>query len=142
MSKIIFLDFDGVINNFHTHSNSTGTDFSATACTNLNKLLNHFPDLKIVVSSSWRMWGLPKMKEILEKNGNDPDRVIGITGDEPGERGDQIQAWRDRNPGVTNFVILDDDMDFGHLISHLVHTNAYAGLTAEDVKEAIKILNK
>jgi hypothetical protein len=140
--KVCYLDFDGTINNFHTHSNSTGTDFSATACTNLNKLLNSVPDLKIVVSSSWRMWGLTKMKEILAKNGIDPDKVIDITGDEPGERGDQIQAWLDRNSNVDGFVILDDEQDMGHLIDHLVHTNAYVGLTEENVKEAIKILNK
>jgi hypothetical protein len=136
------LDFDGVINNFHTHSNATGTDFSATACTNLNKLLKHFPDLNIVVSSSWRMYGLLKMKEILAKNGIDPNRVIDITGDEEGERGNQIQAWLDRHSEVDSFVILDDDMDMGHLIKYLVHTNAYVGLTEENVKDAIKILNK
>lgn len=140
--NVVFLDYDGVINNFHTHTNAAGTDFSATACTNLNRLLNHFSDLKIVVSSSWRMWGLARMKEILAKNGINPDLVIDITGDEPGERGNQIQAWLDRNPGVNSFVILDDDMDMTHLIGKLVHTNAYVGLTEEDVKEAIEILNK
>jgi hypothetical protein len=138
--KIIFLDFDGVLNNFTSHRLCTGDTFSAVACENLNKILEAVPEAKIVVSSAWRMWGLKRIKEILAKNGIDETKVIDITGDEKGFRGYQIQCWMDRNPGVTNLVILDDDSDMCELMNKLVKTNSFIGLTETGAKQAIKVL--
>ena len=138
--KVVFVDFDGVLNSFASHRLASGETFSAAACGNLNVILEAVPELKIVVSSAWRIWGLEKMREILEKNGIDKSRVIDITGDEKGSRGYQIQCWLDRNPGVTNIVILDDDSDMDHLMNKLVKTNSFIGLTETGAKQAIKVL--
>ena len=132
---IVFLDFDGTINTF-----SAGDNFSQAACANLNLLLKQVPEAKIVVSSSWRMWGLPKMKEILAKNGIDKEKVVDITGDERGIRGYQIQCWLDRNSKVNHIVILDDESDMGDLMKYLVKTNSFIGLTEADVKQAVEVL--
>lgn len=138
--KIIFLDFDGVLNCYlHRYNDET---FSPSTCKNLNILLEKDPDLKIVVSSSWRMWGLDYVRKVLDKNGIDSKKVIDITGNENGNRGHQIQSWMDRNPSTTNFVILDDESDMGNLINRLVKTSSFVGLTSADVDKAIEILKK
>ena len=134
--KILFCDIDGCLFTF------TNYDFSPAACKNLNSLLEQEPDLKIVISSSWRHLGLDQVKKTFKANGIDSDRIIGATGDEPGERGYQVQCWLDRNPGVTNFVVIDDESDFSNMMDHLVKTNPHVGITSADVKLALDILKK
>ena len=58
------------------------------------------------------------------------------------KRGLEIQKWLDKNPGVDKFIILDDDSDMVHLMSHLLQTDGEFGLTNEIADEAIKRLNK
>ena len=138
--KVLFLDIDGVLNNFTAHNFKD--KFSEPACKNLNTLLQDVPDLSIVISSSWRHRGLDKMKEVLEKNGIDPKRAIDITGDEDGERGNQIRCWLDRNPETSHFVIFDDNSDMESVKDNFVKINGYVGLTSADVDKAKEILNK
>lgn len=142
MKEILFLDIDGVLNNYHMRN--FGEIFSKPCCEALNTLLKRRPDLKVVISSAWRTWGTAYMQDILLKNGVDAskDRVIDCTGKEQGERGYQIQCWLDRNPGVTNMVIIDDESDMGPLLTHLVKTNRYVGLTSADADKAIEVLSK
>lgn len=138
--KVLFLDIDGVLNNFADRN--FGEKFSSAACQNLNELLKLEPELKIVISSAWRIWGVEYMKSILHKNGVDSSRIIDRTGDENGKRGYQIQCWLDRHPEVTNIVILDDESDMEHLMSKLVKTSSFIGLTSKEVKQAVKVLKK
>lgn len=138
--KVLFLDFDGVLNNF-TQRNF-GEQFSPGACKNLKALMRKVPDLKIVISSAWRMHGMEYCKEVLKKNGIDSERVIDITGSEHGIRGYQIQCWLDRNPGVTAFVIIDDESDMGELMNKLVKTSSFIGLTEKEVSLAVDVLEK
>jgi hypothetical protein len=133
--KVIFLDFDGVL-----IPGDGSFAFSKTACKNLNSLLKQVPDLKIVISSSWRSAGIESVKKTLSNNSIDASRVIGATGDEKGERGVQVQAWLDRHPEVAHFVCLDDNTDFSNMMDHLVKTNRSVGLTEADVKKALDIL--
>lgn len=134
--KVVFLDFDGVIFTFGRYN------FSAVACENVNYLLQLEPDLKIVVSSSWRTFGTDQVKKTLQAHGIDSTKVIDITGDEDGERGTQVKSWLDRHTEVTNFVVLDDESDFSNMMGHLVKTDPHIGLTEADVKKAIDILKK
>lgn len=135
--KVLFLDIDGVLNNFKDRN--FGEQFSGDSCLNLMMILYKIPDLKIVISSSWRIWGLEYMQKILTANGIDGSRVIDITGKEDGIRGHQIQCWLDRNPGITSFVILDDESDMGDLFHRLVKTNSRSGLTFKDAEEVIEM---
>lgn len=138
--KVIFLDFDGVLNNFKDRN--FGEQFSISSCRNLNSLVKKVRGVKIVISSAWRMHGLEYCKSILEKNGINSDNVIDRTGNEDGIRGNQIQAWLDRNPGVKAFVIIDDESDMGHLKDKLVKTNGFVGLTTKEVDLAVDMLKK
>lgn len=136
--KVLFLDFDGVINSFS--SLGYGDTFTPVCCKHLQNLMSKEPELKIVVSSSWRHLGLEEIKKILDKNGINKSKVIDVTGNEKGIRGHQIQCWLDKHPEVTAFAILDDEADMGDLKDKLVKTSSYVGLTSEHVDKVIKLL--
>jgi hypothetical protein len=139
--KILFLDFDGVLNT-HRNIDPDPEIFSPAACANLSKLLSDEPDLVIVVSSAWRHGGKDYVRNILSKNGIARSRVVGVTGNEPGCRGDQIKAWLDAHDElpIESFVIFDDENDMGPVLDRLVKTQSYIGLTSEHVEDAKKIL--
>lgn len=142
--KVIFTDFDGMINPQMKFS-STG-DFSKICCQNLNIILKAVPEAVIVVSSSWRTYGLAACKDILKGCGIDPDRVIDITPGQKKERGlereHHIEEWLRLHPETDTFVILDDELEAQDLKSNYVQTNSVIGLTSGDSEKAIKILNK
>ena len=139
--KVLFLDIDGVLNNFKDRN--FGEKLSGPACQALNTIIDRVPDLKIVISSSWRLWGTDYMAKLLDKNGvkDALSKVIDCTGNEQGMRGYQIKCWIDRNPSVTNIVILDDESDMGPLLDKLVKPNRYIGLTTADADRAVELLN-
>lgn len=141
--KVLFLDFDGVLNLWPKPSR-TG-EFNKASCINLEMLLNKVPDLKIVVSSSWKAYGLEAVRDILKSNGIDPRKVIDITGEEQcpnsdDHRGYQVECWINRNPKVKSFAIVDDNTDFGALNTKLIKTNKYIGLTQGNVESLMNIL--
>lgn len=143
--RVLFLDFDGVLNLYPNPSRS-GV-FHKPCMYNLEMLLKRMPDVKIVVSSSWRTYGLDAMKDILKSNGVDPRKVIDITGHErtdskEGHRGYHIQCWLDRNPSVKTFAIVDDNGDLGPLVDKLVKTNKYSGLSQANVEGLLRLLDK
>ena len=139
--KILFLDFDGVLNN-HRNVDPDPEIFSPAACDNLRKLLDDEPDLRIVVSSAWRHGGKEYVRKVLSKNGIPRSKVVGITGNDPGVRGAQIKAWLDAHDelDIESFVIIDDESDMEPLKDRLVKTQSYVGLTSKDVEDAKKIL--
>lgn len=141
--------------------------FCPIACSNIQYLLDIIPDLRIVVSSTWRNRGLDECKDILRCNGIDPTRVIGLT---PGHhedivgnhiqgidvvmgRGHQIQAWLNFHHGIVeslkdslrpiqpveSFVIIDDDSDMFHLSNRLVKTRNNEGFMFRHVKKTMKL---
>ena len=143
--KVLFLDFDGVLNLIPTSSNDG--KFYKPAMINLEFLLNKIPDLRIVVSSTWRRNGLESVKEILKENGIDPRKVIDITGhekssDDRDHRGYQVECWLKRNPEVKRFAIVDDQTDFVPLKHKLVKTSSHRGLTQANVEKLIGILDE
>jgi len=143
--KVLFLDFDGVLNLFPSPSRSGS--FDKEACINLEMLLNRVPDLKIVVSSSWRTYGLDAIRDILKSNGIDPRRVLDITGheeskDERDHRGFQVENWLKKHPKVKQYAIVDDHADFVPLKSKLVQTKPTLGLTQDIAERLLEILGK
>jgi hypothetical protein len=137
--NVVFLDFDGVILPFGKPSLADKAIVEAVK--NFNALLKSEPELKIVISSAWRKHGINYCKRFLEGLGIDSEKVVGITNDEYGSRGFQIQCYLNRNKDVVKFVILDDQSDMDHLMMKLVHTNPLMGLTEKDVEQAVAILN-
>jgi len=147
--RIIFLDFDGVMLSMdYLHATGKYDSFDPNCCVILNKLLNQFPDARIVVSSSWRVgMTIDKLKALFADHGIDPNRVIGYT---PWintylERGAEIQDWLDRHHKVDcvvkDFMIIDDNVD--DILSHfnrqfVVHTDEDKGLTHYDLDDIVQ----
>lgn len=133
--KIIFLDIDGVLNNYHTLSE--GLNWEPDLVKILKRIIKE-TGAKVVLSSTWRK--IKSYRDIIQN-----DMWIKYIGKTPilwKKRGIEIQEWLDENPGVERFVILDDDSDMVHLMEHLLQTDGEFGLTNEIANEAIKRLNK
>lgn len=160
MQKIIFLDFDGVLNSQlwyeRTKGNRDVDDLDRNAIAFLNTLVKK-TGAKIVVSSSWRLGRtVDELQEILNRNGFDGE-VIDKTKDlrmgDDGDcilRGNEILQWMKAHPEIIvapywdykNYVIFDDDSDMLYWQrNNFIHTDPYVGLTPTDIHKAEKILN-
>ena len=162
--KVIFLDFDGVLNSARYFY---GPDrVSAENLTQLWKcihmldpatapLLNAITDAsgaRLVISSSWRLaYPLGIIDKAMKHRGF-TGQVIGKTGyrsdgDSTSRRGLEIQDWMDQHheagwEPIEAFVILDDSADMGPLLPKLVRTTWEEGLLAEHVEPALRILEE
>jgi hypothetical protein len=140
--KIIFLDFDGVINPIEYHQSQ---GFSKTACANVQSILTKEPNVRIVISSAWRRNGLEYCQKTLKEHGIDSTKVIGLTDDEggfpPEHRHAQIERWLKDHKEVNSYVVLDDYplKEFGE---KYVKINGYVGITQKDAEKALEILCK
>ena len=154
--KIIFLDFDGVLNsrNYDRQRDFRRSDnaFDDTRFPLLKKIVEH-TGAKIVITTTWRThWHKDKSKNdetgeyidnLFKKHGltiYDKTPLIGIGSD----RAEEVKSYLEYpEEEVESFVIIDDYMfSWGDLQDKFVKTNAYKdGLDEENVKEAIKILN-
>lgn len=157
--KVIFLDIDGVLNSeqfweeqtqsfrYTAALNEGKTDdeisvvanFDPQAVALLNQLVKQ-TDAEIVVSSTWRSDYNIQFK--LRYAGIKKP-MYGITPfSKDRHRGTEIKKWLDDHPEVTNYVILDDDNDMlEEQMNNLVQTHWLTGLTIDNVKQAINILN-
>jgi len=156
MSKIVFLDFDGVLNShpFIARTANGGiAGLDPEAVVRLNRIVA-VTGAEIVVSSSWRHGrSLACLRELLNASGfvgtvrgKTPDCARKPDGSlwHGAMRGSEAQAWiTDADLyGLTveSFVILDDDSDMGHLAYRHVKTSMATGLLDEHVDRAIAIL--
>lgn len=145
--KLIFLDFDGVLNG----RDNLYHGICPRRVIRLNRIITA-TGANVVVSSTWRK-GLRcmELQDLLNSHGF-AGRVISTTPvldrwvKEKGlylsvERGDEIQAWLAgyRRP-VESFVIVDDDDDMGTLSHRLVRTMDGRGLTDEDADRCVAML--
>lgn len=136
--KVIFLDYDGVVNTlwFNDVNGEPRFDFpndnrvnNTQAIAWLNKLCRE-TGAKIVVSSTWRLYD--NYKECLYNAGLNKDiEILGRTKNLGTARGIEIQDWLDEHQelNIEKFVILDDDMDMAHLMDYAVFTDVYIGIT-------------
>jgi len=140
--KIIFLDFDGVINPISYH-HSKG--FSQAACSNLQSILTKEPSVRIVISSAWRRNGLETCQKILKENGVDSTKVIGVTeakgGWDPENREMQIDKWLKDHKEVKQFIVLDD-FPMPKFGDKYLKINGYVGITQKDAEIALAVLCK
>jgi hypothetical protein len=151
-SKLIFLDFDGVVNSvaFIKKLQETNSplledcskliDYSAVQV--LNKIIER-TGAKVVISSTWRLYfKRNKLIDILESYGF-KGIVIGVTPDLINKpRGEEIQRWMDNCEYQGKFVIIDDSSDMAHLKDHLFQTDNDYGLLEEHIEPIVERLNK
>ena len=173
LQRYLFLDIDGVLNTM-SYSNylidhdeddvdEDGALFDPKAVTNLANIINKIPDVKIIISSTWRLKGWEWMNRLWEKR-QLPGSIYSFTpvlevvcfADEInrkdstsvypyGTRALEVNEWlrlyTGQNPFSYKYVILDDFNDF--LImqqEHVIITNPNFGITKEDVVKALEIL--
>ena len=158
MTKICFLDIDGVLNSINffeekslskrwqelkgKYENKHIAIGLASIDPKAVELLNKLTEAtraKIVVSSSWR--GDSALQTIFTLAGIQES----IYGETPRlysrYRGQEIQQWLDKHK-CDKYVILDDDLDFfDSQLPYFVHTDWRVGLTENDMNKAMGILN-
>lgn len=140
--KLIFLDFDGVLNNLasramgiHLVSEKVIMVYELAEATGSN----------VVISSSWRsLWELRDIKEVLRITGfRDVSLIAGYTPAGHGFtcRGEEIKSVLDAN-NVESYVIIDDVDDMlPEQQKHFVKTKLDHGLTYKDVSKSKEILS-
>jgi hypothetical protein len=162
--KILFLDIDGVLNGHHKHPKSPYTKIIPTCVGRLNEVLlaTH---ASIVVSSAWRYLMIrprkgKSRKAFMTVNGframlhthglrvfaTGVDLIGHTCSDEEiPERGGQILAWLEANPGVKRWAVVDDDpmeMELGRYWRRLVRTDGKKGMQGHDVERLIHLLGR
>lgn len=161
--KIIFLDFDGVLNStvsFLTHHKAAQEGKidvfarpDASAVTLVNRLILADPSIRVVISSTWRNRGtIPELREILTHDfGLSEDAAAMVIDKTPnyerisrqGFRGSEIKNWLEVNgTHVSHYVILDDnsDMTTEQKEKHFVQTHFDTGFTWAHYQKAREIL--
>lgn len=170
--KILFLDFDGVlnptINMIALHKmweqskgeikskDEFGDLFFSQNIDALYKILSE-TNCKIVISSAWRYIGFQRLREMwVSRNLPFIHRLIGFTTTEQEVllhdnieffdsicRGNEIDLWIRKNNFQGNYCIIDDTDDMlDSQKDNFVLIDSRFGLTNENAEQIIKILNK
>ena len=149
--KVIFLDFDGVLNSYKYLMNSEtyGVAIDPSRMVLLKQIVDA-ANAKIVLSTSWREhWSKDLtgcnstgvlINNIFSEYGL---QVYDKTPELHTRREIEIKSWLDRHPEVKNFVVLDDSLlSADYLNGHFIKTsNYFDGLDQTDVQKAMDILN-
>ena len=142
--KVIFLDFDGVINNFNYFE---GVDYE-----NVKWLLEiiKLSGAKVVATTS-NKYSFQRNSNIDYKNTlyyryvtTLKDMGVEIDDVTPyvyGDRKSEILEYLKNHPDVTDYLILDDDFVSENLKDHQVFLDLYNGICEEHVKPSLNILN-
>lgn len=160
--KVIFLDFDGVLNSQgsfvledrirkdNVRRQGVKGRVPETLChvctSNLQVVLDQYPEVKVVLSTTWRtMYSMDWLKEKLASYHIDANRVIDKTPEhrQTGDRGQEISAWLDKHPEVTHYIVIDDN-DWGISPIHgqrFVKTTWESGMTFQHAVEAVDKLS-
>ena len=169
-NKILFLDFDGVLNTEHYQcllqyqgkpwQDEHGAFFDPNAVKQLKRIIDA-TDADIVVESSWKYLGLDAMKELWTVR-NLPGKIIDITPSSVSDnhllsidldypnlemqrcKGIEIASWLSKYAKQDiRYVIIDDEyVILDSQLSHFILTNPYEGITEEQADRAISMLNK
>lgn len=166
--KVIFLDFDGVLNteNYQAKLRQEGKPqwdefgqiFDPEAVENLKMILDTVPDALIVINSSWKLEGMDTVKAMWKArklpgkiHSATPDYVPDLTNIDLEDydnitmlagKGNEVKQWLSLYaPKGCSYVIIDDMPDFlPEQEVHLLCTNPVMGLTRDMAKKAIAIL--
>lgn len=145
INKYLFLDIDGVLNSVSWYREEWNKnhvypqgDFDPKCVELVNRIVEE-TGCKVVVSSSWRTES--NLQSIFDKAGLE-FKIHSIT---PfgSHRGCEIQEWLDSQTEPYVYAIVDDDRDMlSHQRKYFIKTNTVIGITDEDVRHIINILNR
>lgn len=166
--KVIFLDIDGVLNSERLMNRRIHEGFNYDCDDEtyhnideieVRRLANFCEEnnIKIVLSSSWRLENLENTIEYISKHLYRHIHpiikyIIGVTSrlyikKENGswdhlDRGYEIQKYIDEHPNISNYVIIDDDSDMlESQMENFLQTDFKTGLTENDYPKIKKILH-
>lgn len=148
--KVLFLDFDGVLNSqdYRDRYGSMGAGIDKSKMPLLKRLIDS-TDAKIVLITSLReYWDKdPDKCDYFGKVINETFAEYGLEiydktpVSDIGKREDDIRDWICENSGIENYVAIDDGALFARfLVGHFIQPKD--GLEEEHVKKAVEILNK
>lgn len=150
--KIIFLDFDGVLNSVtdgivHRRQAYRACTINKTSF-GLLKWVTNVTGAKIVISSTWRSMGVDWIKGVFEAHGWIMPPIIDRTtleGGGGGHRGSQVEQYLqdmdESEDPLEEYVCIDDDSDFFDY-QPLVKTDPNLGFTVYDAIRVIDILGE
>lgn len=169
-NRIIFLDFDGVLNTeYHQRmlqykgkpwQDKHGALFDPQAVEQLQRIVDA-THADIVIDSSWKYFGLEAMQSMW-KDRRLPGRIVDITPSaisdsvllsadlditDPSSlhcKGAEIASWlADKGMYDVPYVVIDDEyVILESQQPHFVMTNPYDGITIDIATIAINVLNK
>lgn len=137
MSKVLFLDIDGVVNCVNTRERSGSFIGIDPYMAFIVGKIQLDTDCDVVLSSAWRLHPDGR-EEVKQKVVSFIDVTInnkGVT-----DRGCEVKEWLERHPEVERYAILDDNNDF-HPDQKLFKTSWETGITEELAKEVTDYLN-
>lgn len=156
MSKVVFLDYDGVVNipmwqmtekgmrcryNF-PNDNKVNSEQSVQWLSELCQRYNY----DIVVTSTWRLDD--NYKDCLINAGlRDGINILGKTpivrtDDYHHDRGREVDKWLSAHKEVTDYLVIDDENLFlPHQQKYLIKTREDVGFMENDFLKAEKIIN-
>jgi hypothetical protein len=161
MSKVIFLDFDGVlltddqtqqqVNRSLTTQNYLKTvSFDPTAVANVNRLIES-TGAQLVLSTSWADGNsFSSLANCLMRNRIDPGNIWEY--DDPSQgswmtprssnsnRAQEIATWLESHPEVSDWCAIDDRSEIDQLGSRAVKTDPRKGFDNSALAQALKIL--
>lgn len=147
--KILFLDFDGVLNSNRSILVYNNTNFDPIAVGLLRKFVIE-NNVKIVITSSWRYTNsLQEMRDMFNVDFSwfDADElIIDVTGEEETTRGWQIDSWvyryESQNKSHVRLAILDDRDDMEPYMHRLVRTEMDDGLLVSHYKKLENLIGE
>ena len=141
--KIIFLDLDGVLNNwYHPELIDKKNAYILKEILKISKL-------KIVLTSSnkysFQREGISSIKgsyleKYLEVLKTMDIPIYDITPYVLEDKSEEIKAYLESNPLITDFVIVDDELVSMDLRKYQVYLDLYKGLEEEHIKPILDIL--
>jgi hypothetical protein len=152
MTKVLFLDIDGVLNHRAMYVPSRhGSPLCPAAIARLRHVVER-TDCRVVLSSTWRFvdhfvaqlraaGGFPNPHEdwhTVQMRGRVENGII-----IPDPRGAEIAEWLSRHPATTRFAIVDDDADMlPDQAVHFVQTSFDTGMTDDHARRLFEILGE
>jgi hypothetical protein len=173
LQRYLFLDIDGVLNTIRFSNylidhdedevDEDGALFDPEAVNNLACIIEKVPDLKIIISSTWRLKGWEWMNRLWVKR-QLPGAIYSFTpvlevvcfvdkikrkdstsvypyGTRALEVNEWLRLYAGQNSLTYKYVILDDVNDFLVMQQeHVIITDPNFGITKENVLKALEIL--
>lgn len=138
----MFLDIDGVLNGYNIYQSNRPyplSEFNEEKVEILNSLFDEIPEIKLVLSSSWRFFD--GIENIIRESGIKKE-LFSITPYSIINRGDEIKQWLNNFNGDYKYCIVDDIDDFDKdQKNNIVFTDPNIGITKKDVEKIKLIFN-